>query len=85
MADLEIPDRAVEVAWREYALGTFDVDQIDESHIAATMKAAAPIIVAAELRRLAAELYDGPQRWPASKVGLLRDRADQLDPPGDNQ
>jgi len=75
LAELEIPDAAV-------AAGT---DQFgDIGTVRYILVAAAPIIVAAELRRLAVELYDGPQRWPASKVALLRNRADELDPGAGN-
>jgi hypothetical protein len=51
--------------------------------VTATVQASAPLVVAAELRRLADELADsaggGAGRWCARS---LRERADQLDPVG---
>ncbi len=49
--------------------------------VAAIVHAAAPLIVAAELRRIAAEInttYRAPELWPV----YLRNRADELDPAG---
>ena len=45
--------------------------------VAATVRAAAPLVVAAELRRIAAQTTTG-ERW----AGCLRARADELDPAG---
>jgi hypothetical protein len=54
--------------------------------VVATVQAAAPVVVAAELRRLAAELVNsvsgGVGQWCARS---LRERADQLDPVGGNR
>lgn len=77
MSDLQIPERAVDAALAVNVTG-FRPDSAQLFRL----EAAAPIIMAAELRRLADEFYDGPQRWPASKVALLRDRAAELDPEG---
>jgi hypothetical protein len=81
---VDIPDQAMDVAWRTFSESLSQAD----SHLdyvealADAITAAAPLIVATELRRLADELYEGPQRWPWSKAGLLRDRANELTPPG---
>jgi hypothetical protein len=84
MAELEIPEAAKDAAVSALAAVMADKRTGGTEHAAVCVaSAAAPIIVAAELRRLADELYDGPQRWPASKVQLLRDRADELDASGD--
>lgn len=65
MSELEIPERALEAAWLEDTPGG--------------IRAAAPIIVADELRRPAAELWDEDHLGPAKK---LANRANELDPEG---
>lgn len=84
MSELEIPERAREAACDAYDAALEEDAQSDgldpwaHAEVAA-VRAAAPIIVAAELRRLA------DQPWTLAELDdrVLRQRADELDPPGD--
>lgn len=68
MADLEIPERAVNATGAR--------DDRDRTMVRSLLSSTAPIIVAAELRRLAKRTNDvSAQIW-------LRQRADELDPEG---
>lgn len=70
MPDLHIPDRAMQAAVE--GLQPITVDSRD---IEAVLWSAAPIVVAAELRRLAGLDNGGALRT------AVRARADELDPP----
>jgi hypothetical protein len=78
MTELTIPEHAIDLAWR--AFGAHEDDYV--AALTDAISAAAPTIVAAELRRLADDLYT-TERWPLSKVGTLHLRANEIDPPGD--
>lgn len=65
MAELDIPDRAIDAAGGKY-------DQQMANSISTTLHIAGPIVVAAELRRL----YD---EMPVADRWFLVDRADELD------
>lgn len=76
--ELEIPERACDAAVSALAAVMADkrAGQVEYAAVG-VVRAAAPIIVAAELRRLAVRTNDlSAQIW-------LRQRADELDPPGD--
>lgn len=86
MTALQIPDATVAAFTATYEAARGD----GHSGIAYSfgMTAAAPLIVAAELRRFAAELAeeashsdDGEYDWVAAAAFRLIDRADALDPP----
>jgi hypothetical protein len=85
MSRLDITEAAMNVAWREF---TDSVDHV--AALADAITAAAPLIVASELRRLADEfqaLRDGDDH-PIRSFGLssaihrIRVRAFNLDQPG---
>lgn len=85
MSGLEIPERARQIACDIYDAALIrDVESegTQTSGVCAeiqAVEAAAPIIVAAELQRLAAELWDEDHLGPAKK---LANRANELDPEG---
>lgn len=83
---LDIPERA-----REAAVATHTAHccgAADRTVVAWTLDAAAPIVVAAELRRIAAELRAVQPRWASDRdvyaavAQAHSDRADTLDPEG---
>lgn len=98
MGELEIPERALIEAARAHNRMDPDRDRLTE-RVTATIQAAAPIIVAAELRRLAASFDSAVAQVPLTRSGdqlsmgriiayqegrdIARRRADELDPPGD--
>jgi hypothetical protein len=73
MSGLEIPDVAYAVA---YVVASDKFSSRDEYH-EAMINAAAPLIVAAELRRMAVEWEDS---YPFERATRLHDRANELDP-----
>lgn len=75
MSDLVIPDAAVRAAWEAHRDGLVAVQDM--------LAAAAPAIVAAELRRLASRLEAAFIEGPIDRESAayhLRTRADKLDP-----
>ena len=84
---LHIPDEALTAAGMAFLSALEQATTTDDPHQAypddlvnPTIQAAAPLVVAAELRRLAGQIHGdtaGHQR--------LHERADQLDPAGGNQ
>lgn len=83
---LDIPEEVLDVAWR--AFGAHEDDYV--AALADAITAAAPLIVAAELRRFIG-VMEVPIRWGGFSravpglevaVGAFRQRADELDPPG---
>ena len=97
MAELEIPDRALQVACAAYDAALNTEAQSDDPDCwehaeQAAVRAAAPIIVAAELRSFVAALREmipvaqgstvDPQLVIDTIAGDLKRRADELDPEG---
>jgi hypothetical protein len=77
MSELEIPERAYEAgeaAIRVYVPNTDALNVVSDA-----INAAAPIIVAAELRQIARSFTD--TGVPRLVKDLLNRRADELDPP----
>jgi hypothetical protein len=81
MADLHIPPRAWEAADAAVDAALETAPDVAPAHLAAdAIIVAAPIIVAAELRRLArSDLFAETPRWARA---VLLDRAAELDPEG---
>lgn len=73
---LDIPEEIMDVAWRTF---NATLDESDSCNaVVDAITAAAPLIVAAELRKLAEECLS-TQPW--SLLTKLCERADELDPP----
>lgn len=79
MSHLDIPDHAMDAAWRTFADVYVKNDHDLCAALADAITAAAPLIAAAELRRLATTTLRTSE--DVSCLDLLR-RADELDPPG---
>lgn len=71
MSTVDIPEEAMDVAWRAFAAHEDDY----VAALADAITAAAPLIVAAELRRFAGA-------FPLGFALVLTRRANELDPPG---
>jgi hypothetical protein len=93
MSNFDIPDQAMDVAWRVFSRSYDTNDQELCTALADAITAAAPLIVATELRRQAESAdarasdasYESTEEVTEALLNEarhLRARANELDPPG---